>query len=195
MSAYLYAENVSPRDRFQQLELAMDNGNTALLTRGRSYTLTANELQRARQFAVMLDAASATAVPQVIARLPVQGTPVDGDVPVWSSAAAAFVLDTLGVPSLRFEQSTAALVTSRPHHASGPVSYSRGRVTADSAVSGDANIVAIKVNGTTVATLAVADGQTSSLATIAVAANDGDAITITRLSTQGNGIVVELDNA
>jgi hypothetical protein len=44
-----------------------------------------------------------------------------------------------------------------------------------------------------VATLTMVSGQTSSLATVVVDAIDGDVITITRLSLQGDGLVVELD--
>jgi hypothetical protein len=139
--------------------------------------------------------ATVTATPRVVANLPVVGTLANGDVPVWSESIASFVAGGLGNPVLRFEQDTAALVTSRAHHASRPVSYNRARLTADAAASSTVSIVTIKVNGVTKATLGLSSGQSSAITVINVTAVDGDAITVTRVSTEGGGVVVELDNS
>jgi hypothetical protein len=90
LTAYLYSDNVSPRDRFDRLELQLDNGSTAIIRRGVAYDLSVNEVARARPFVVMAPVGSATGVPQVIVELPVVGTPQQGDVPIWSSALGAF---------------------------------------------------------------------------------------------------------
>src|SRR3982750_1915454 len=108
MPAYLYATNVSPRDRFEQLEIQMDNGSTAVINRGSAYSLSANEVVRARRFVVLLDAATVTATPRVVTSLPVVGNFSNGDVPVWSKSLASFVAGGIGNPTLRFEQDAAA---------------------------------------------------------------------------------------
>jgi hypothetical protein len=91
LPAFLYATNVSPRDRFDRLELQLDNGSTAIIRRGVAYDLTANEAARAQGFVVLQPVGAATGEPQEIVRLPVVGTPQQGDVPIWSSALGAFV--------------------------------------------------------------------------------------------------------
>jgi hypothetical protein len=195
MPAYLYATNVSPRDRFEQLEIQMDNGSTAVINRGSAYSLSANEVVRARRFVVLLDAATVTATPRVVTSLPVVGNFSNGDVPVWSKSLASFVAGGIGNPTLRFEQDAAALVTSRAHHASRPVSYNRARLTADAVASSTVSIVTVNVNGVIKATLGLSSGQSSAITVISVTAVDGDAITVTRVSTEGGGVVVELDNS
>jgi hypothetical protein len=95
MPAYLYADNVSPRDRFTQLELQLDSGTAAVIHRGRSYDLSATEASRATRFIVLTPVSSADAVPVEIARLPIVGTPEDGDVPVWRVAYGAFVAEQI----------------------------------------------------------------------------------------------------
>lgn len=96
MPVYLYKENVSPRDRFENLELSLDTGETAIIRRGLSYSLTTNEYNRARSF-VVLDpvGGTPTSQPTIIERLPIFGTPNDGDVPIWSSALGAFYTGTV----------------------------------------------------------------------------------------------------
>jgi hypothetical protein len=51
--SYLYFANLDPSDRLNQLEIQLDNGTTAILRLGHSYDLTANELARARRYAVL----------------------------------------------------------------------------------------------------------------------------------------------
>jgi hypothetical protein len=191
MANYIYASNVSEQDRFTQLEIALDNGRALTLSRGGIYDLSAAEAARARSFVVLAPTSGQTFGALSVDYLPIRGALHDGDVPVWSKDELAFVPGQVG--GLRFEQSVAAISTSRAHHASGLTSYDRARMTADTPVSGNVDLAAIKVNGTTVATLTMVSGQTSSLATVVVDAVDGDVITITRLSLQGDGLVVELD--
>jgi hypothetical protein len=52
--SYLYSENVSPQDRFDQISIQMDNGSTATLRRGHVYDLTSTELSRAGQYIVLV---------------------------------------------------------------------------------------------------------------------------------------------
>lgn len=199
MTSYLYAENVSPRDRFTQLELRLDNGSEAIIYRGRSYNLSPTEVARVTPFVVLTPTASADSVPVVIVELPVVGTPEEGDVPVWHNAYGAFVAEPQsgggggGSETLRYEQSTAALSTSRPHRVNGTVDYVRAWVIVDTAVTADVDLVAVKVNNATVQTLSLLNGETTALVVVDVSCVDGDVITITRLSTQGGGIVVELE--
>lgn len=93
MPAYLYADNVSPRDRFNQLALRMDNGSETILLRGRAYTLTATEVARASRFIVLSPVGAPTSALDEIVSLPVIGSPEDGDVPVWRDAFGAFVVE------------------------------------------------------------------------------------------------------
>jgi hypothetical protein len=50
---YLYASNVSPADRFDQLSLLMDNGATQTLKKGLVYTLSTSERARASRYIVL----------------------------------------------------------------------------------------------------------------------------------------------
>jgi len=90
--SYRYVSNVSPQDRFDQLEILMDDGSSGILKRGVYYDLSATEVARASQYIVLvLSSEPADATPITIARLPVEGTLVEGDVPIWSEDNAAFV--------------------------------------------------------------------------------------------------------
>jgi hypothetical protein len=105
MPAYTYVSNVSPRDRFDQLVLQMDNGSSASINKGGSYNLSATELERASRFVVMQPAGATDSTPTVIVRLPVVGTPNDGDVPVWSSQLGAFVMSSsAGIRELTWDE-------------------------------------------------------------------------------------------
>jgi hypothetical protein len=87
---FLYSENISSRDRFDNLELQMDNGTTAIIQRGKAYVLTATEVARARRYVVLVPTSGVTSDPKSIAQLPVVGEPQDGDMIVWSDSVAAF---------------------------------------------------------------------------------------------------------
>lgn len=91
MSVYLYHSNLSLQERIDQLEIQRDDGSSVILTRGHRYELTDAEIARARRFAVFKLDVVADAEPLEIARLPIKGTPRDGDVPAWSSAEGAFI--------------------------------------------------------------------------------------------------------
>lgn len=93
MPAYLYASNVSPRERFTRIELQLDNGSTAIIHRGHSYDLSAAEVSRVSSFVVLTPVGSADSDPVEVVRLPVVGVPEEGDVPVWRAAYGAFVTE------------------------------------------------------------------------------------------------------
>lgn len=195
MASYLYLDNVSPRDRFTRLELQLDDGKIAILKQGSVYELTANEAARAQRF-VVLAASSGAVGPTELEYLPIRGILSEGDVPVWSESQGSFVPGSVPglAPPLRFEQSSASLVSSRPHHATGTVHYNRARTTVDSPVGTTVGLVEVRVNGSVAATLTLASGQTSAVQAIDVSADDGDAIVVERLNADGGGIVVEVDH-
>lgn len=89
---YLYANNVNPRDRFTRFEMRLDGGATIFMLRGRVYDLSTTELARAQKFIELRHATELEAAVYGIVYLPVQGEPVDGDVPIWSSSSQAFAL-------------------------------------------------------------------------------------------------------
>jgi hypothetical protein len=90
--AYLYSENLDPRARFDQLELQLDDGTTAILRQGHTYDLTGTEVTRARKYVVMTSASVvADEEPIGIVRLPIKGNPIDGQIPVWSTADGSFI--------------------------------------------------------------------------------------------------------
>jgi hypothetical protein len=92
---YTYTGNIS-LDRFDQLTLQLDNGSTALISRGHTYNLSPTELARARKYVVLVDSASVAEPLVVTARLPVVGDLSDGQVPVWDSSLGAFVPGSVG---------------------------------------------------------------------------------------------------
>lgn len=91
MSAYLYANNVSPRDRFQQVTINLDNGSAATIRRGSVYDLSATEAARARQYVVLVPSAGASQPLQRVSYLPVVGNIAEGQVPLWDESLGAFV--------------------------------------------------------------------------------------------------------
>lgn len=91
MPTYLYESNNSPRDRFGQLEIQMDNGAIGVLSRGKIYSLTESEATRARRFIVLTPSTSLPIPPSMYVRLPVVGSLADGDYIAWSEQYAAFV--------------------------------------------------------------------------------------------------------
>jgi hypothetical protein len=94
MAAFLYKDNVSPKDRFNKIELQLDSGSTAIIERGKSYELSATEITRVQRFIVLQPVSGiADSTPVEIVRLPVVGTPEEGDIPVWSNAYGAFVVE------------------------------------------------------------------------------------------------------
>lgn len=90
--SYLYASNLDPLSGVDQIEIMLDNGDTALLTMGKRYDLTAAEAARASRY-ITLVASDLPAVedPVGIVRLPVKGNPSSGQVPTWDENEAAFV--------------------------------------------------------------------------------------------------------
>jgi hypothetical protein len=53
MASYLYAANVSPQDRFDQIQIQLDNGSTGTLVMGQAYDLSPAEFARAARFIVL----------------------------------------------------------------------------------------------------------------------------------------------
>jgi hypothetical protein len=90
--SYLYASNLDPLSGVDQIEIMLDTGDTALLTMGKRYDLTATEAARASRY-ITLVASDLPAVedPVGIVRLPVKGNPSSGQVPTWDENEAAFV--------------------------------------------------------------------------------------------------------
>jgi hypothetical protein len=108
--SYLYFANLDPSDRLNQLEIQLDNGTTAILRLGHSYDLTANELARARRYAVLTSTTEpADESPIGIARLPVKGNPISGQIPQWSASEGAFTPQTVSGVSGGPYASTASL--------------------------------------------------------------------------------------
>jgi hypothetical protein len=90
--AYIYSSNVDPLARFDQIEIQLDNGSTAILEQGKAYDLSSAELARARRYVVMtFTAAAANADPIGVTRLAVKGNPANGDVPIWDDNEDVFV--------------------------------------------------------------------------------------------------------
>jgi hypothetical protein len=90
MASYTYVSNVSPSDGFDRIDIPLDNGQKTTIRRGSSYDLSATEVARARRYVVMAPTSSGAA-PDVVSYLPIRGTISDGQVPVWSASAGAFV--------------------------------------------------------------------------------------------------------
>jgi hypothetical protein len=89
---FRYADNVSKEDRFDQINLTLDNGQVATLARGKSYDLTANELFRASKHIVLVpDTGVPAESASKLSYLPIVGTMTEGDAPVWSASQSAFV--------------------------------------------------------------------------------------------------------
>jgi hypothetical protein len=91
LMSYLYQANIDPLSRVQQLDIRLDNGDTAVLEMGHYYDLSAAELARARQYINLISATDPAEAPDRVYLLPIKGDPHDGDVPVWSANEAAFV--------------------------------------------------------------------------------------------------------
>ena len=51
---YLYAENVSPADRFDQIQIELDNGQLGTLHKGGVYDLSPGEIGRAQRYVVLV---------------------------------------------------------------------------------------------------------------------------------------------
>lgn len=99
--SYLYANNVSPADRFDKLELQRDDGSTVVLQRGKRYDLTAGEVARASRFVALVSTVDpADSDPVGITELPVVGNMSDGQVPVWDASLGAFVPGDAGAGSI-----------------------------------------------------------------------------------------------
>jgi hypothetical protein len=94
---YLYKANLSPRDRFNELEFQRDDGSTATIVKGRIYDLTAGEVNRIGAYVeLQFTSSPASAEPEGIYQLPVKGTPANGQVPVWNALQGAFVPGSAG---------------------------------------------------------------------------------------------------
>lgn len=94
---YTYTENVSPRDRFEKIEIQLDNGNSAVIKKGLTYNLTAAEASRASRYAVMTFTPGAPPMrAPIVVELPVVGDPQEGEVPIWRASLGAFIP---GVPT------------------------------------------------------------------------------------------------
>jgi hypothetical protein len=110
--SYLYAANLDPRDRSDQLEFQLDDGSSAIIRLGHYYDLSAGELDRARRYVVMLSSTVSTdEEPTGIVRMPIKGNPTDGQVALWDEDEDAFVpADVPGVSGGPFA-TTAELAT------------------------------------------------------------------------------------
>lgn len=91
MALYRYRENISPRDRFEQIEIPLDDGTATLLKLGGTYNLTYNEYLRASQSVVLVPSTDPISQRAKLIVLPVVGPLHTGDVPVWSEVLAAFI--------------------------------------------------------------------------------------------------------
>jgi hypothetical protein len=124
--SYLYNANLDPRDRSEQLELQMDDGDTSLLIRGKSYDLTPGEIARARHFIdLQFIPEPASADPLGIVRLPVKGNPVDGQAPIWNTDEDAFVPQTVGGVGINLGLGGGNLLPN-PTFADGVTGYTAG---------------------------------------------------------------------
>lgn len=90
--SYYYAGNLDSFNRLDQIEIQLDNGDTAILRKGHYYDLTAGELARARQYITLTSSTvPADERPVGVYRLMVKGNPDDGDIPVWEDTEGAFI--------------------------------------------------------------------------------------------------------
>jgi hypothetical protein len=53
--AFVYTENVSPQDRYEQIQILLDNGQTGVLSKNGVYVLSAAEVARAQRFIVLVN--------------------------------------------------------------------------------------------------------------------------------------------
>jgi len=91
MALYRYQENLSSSDRYDQIAIMLDSGQTLLMRLGRTYNLTSSEYTRASQRVVLVPSSDTPFPVQPTISLPVIGTLVDGDIPIWSESKGAFV--------------------------------------------------------------------------------------------------------
>lgn len=95
--------------------------------------------------------------------------------------------------SILFGQADGSLTTSLPWRAPEPTDFVTATVTVTEAVTGATDLIAVKVNGATVQTLSLADGQTASTVTVDIGMGEGDLLTVTRLTAEGGACQVQLD--
>jgi hypothetical protein len=87
---YVYASNLDPQNSFDQIEIQLDSGDTAILRQGHSYDLTAGELRRARAYIVLVASSDPAEEPIGVVQLPIKGNPTDGQIPQWDATEGAF---------------------------------------------------------------------------------------------------------
>jgi hypothetical protein len=95
--------------------------------------------------------------------------------------------------SVLFGQGDGSLTTSLPWRAPTRTSFSAAVVTVEDAVSGNVNLIRVAVNGSSVATLALATGQTTGTTGIDVDMEAGDLLTVERLAADGGACQVQID--
>lgn len=100
-----------------------------------------------------------------------------------------------GGGSILFGQGDSSLATSLPWRAPSPVTFGRATVTVAAAVSGNVDLVAVKVNGVTATTLSLSTGQTTNTTTVDMNVSAGDLLTVTRLDASGGACQVQLDRS
>jgi hypothetical protein len=98
-----------------------------------------------------------------------------------------------GGGSLLFGQADATLTASLPWRAPVATHLAGATVTVAEAVDGDVDLVHVVVNGSSVATLSLADGETTSTATLDVDVDEADRVGVVRLSVDGGACQVQLD--
>jgi len=96
MALYRYKENISPYERYGQITILLDSGQSLVMHQGGTYDLTNSERLRASKRIVLVPSSDPVAQEQPLQTLPVVGSLSDGDVPVWDEALGAFVPGTGG---------------------------------------------------------------------------------------------------
>jgi len=91
MALYRYKENISPYDRYEQLTILLDSGESLDMRMGRTYDLTDSERLRASKRIVLVPSSTPPSGEQPMVSLPVIGELVDGDIPIWDESLGAFV--------------------------------------------------------------------------------------------------------
>jgi hypothetical protein len=138
-----------------------------------------------------------------LASLPATGNN-DGDVRLVRELDTAYVWDATGAEwlplaggsgggSLLFGQADGSLTASLPWRAPSAAHFSSARLTVADAVAGNVDLIHVAVNGTTVATLALTVGQTTSTTAIDVDMDAGDLLTVARLAADGGACQVQID--
>lgn len=136
-------------------------------------------------------------VPQHVALIALDPLGGEGQVPVvrngqivWEDAGAG---GGSGGGSLVFNQAQAAVAPSLAVRAAAAAHYMSGTVTVASPVSAHRDLIAVLVNGVTLATLDIVSGDTTKTTVIDVPVVPGDRIAVSRLDIDGGSCLVQLD--